>query len=143
MSFGGPSICQQALFTTNKIITKNGINTIQVTALEPVTYDGCQVTITDRAGLVSNPIVLPTFTSNEYGICNTITDITRSDCKALIDLYYSTNGANWTTKTNWRGIGDTTPTTACDWYGVVCAVGRVNRLHLGGKPSPTDTACDW
>lgn len=36
---------------------------------------------------------------------------------ALIDLYNSTSGSNWTNKTNWLGaLG-----TECTWFGVVCS----------------------
>lgn len=130
ISFAGPSICQQALLTTDKILNRNGTTTIQVAALEPVRYEWCQIYVTDRAWLQSNRITLPTFTSNEYGICNTVTDITKSDCKALIDLYYATNGSWWTNKTNRRGkngtVAESTPTTACDWFGVQCSGWRVS-----------------
>ena len=38
---------------------------------------------------------------------------------ALITLYNSTNGANWTNKTNWLGaVG-----TECTWFGVTCSEG--------------------
>ena len=39
---------------------------------------------------------------------------------ALIDLYNSTNGATWNTKTNWNGA----PGTECTWYGVICDAGE-------------------
>ena len=39
---------------------------------------------------------------------------------ALIDLYNSTNGATWSTKTNWNGA----PGTECTWYGVICDAGE-------------------
>jgi len=41
---------------------------------------------------------------------------------ALIDLYNSTNGANWTDKTNWLGA----PGTECTWYGITCDAGSTN-----------------
>lgn len=35
---------------------------------------------------------------------------------ALIDLYNSTDGANWTNKSGWLGAAG----TECTWYGVLC-----------------------
>ena len=36
--------------------------------------------------------------------------------QALIDIYNGTNGAGWTTSTNWNGAAG----TECAWYGVTC-----------------------
>ena len=45
---------------------------------------------------------------------------------ALIALYNSTDGANWTGNTGWLGaVG-----TECTWYGVLCSEGRVQYLLL-------------
>ncbi len=47
--------------------------------------------------------------------------------EALIDLYNSTNGQNWTNKTNWLGA----PGSECTWYGVGCdGNGQVVSLYL-------------
>ncbi|GAB4038615.1 hypothetical protein GCM10028774_37460 [Spirosoma jeollabukense] len=47
------------------------------------------------------------------------------DYQPLVDLYNSTNGANWVNKTNWL-----TGCTPCGWYGVTCTNGRVTGLNL-------------
>jgi Divergent InlB B-repeat domain len=45
---------------------------------------------------------------------------------ALQQLYASTNGASWTTSTNWNGaIG-----TECTWYGVTCSAGDANVIQV-------------
>ena len=45
---------------------------------------------------------------------------------ALIALYDSTDGANWTTDTNWLGaVG-----TECTWFGVECRMFDVNPLEM-------------
>ena len=52
-----------------------------------------------------------------------IPDIERN---ALTAIYSSTNGAGWTTQTNWNGaVG-----TECTWYGVVCTNNHVTALNL-------------
>jgi hypothetical protein len=56
-----------------------------------------------------------------------------ADCNALIALYNNNNGASWTNKTNWLFNGDTSWNTACDWYGVSCAGGRVTRINLSNN----------
>ncbi|WP_460955204.1 beta strand repeat-containing protein [Spirosoma litoris] len=47
------------------------------------------------------------------------------DYQPLVDFYNSTNGAGWTTKTNWL-----TGCDPCSWYGVGCTNGRVTTLLL-------------
>ncbi|MEW6337096.1 MAG: leucine-rich repeat domain-containing protein [Acidobacteriota bacterium] len=42
--------------------------------------------------------------------------IPAAERQALIDLYNSTNGADWTTSTNWLGAAG----TECTWHGVTC-----------------------
>ena len=43
---------------------------------------------------------------------------------ALIALYNSTDGANWTDKTGWLGEAG----TECSWFGVTCTNESVSRL---------------
>jgi len=45
---------------------------------------------------------------------------------ALIALYNSTDGSNWSNNSNWLGAVD----TECTWYGVSCGVGHVIQLQL-------------
>ena len=40
--------------------------------------------------------------------------------QALLDLYASTNGALWSTSTNWNGAAG----TECTWYGITCDAGE-------------------
>ena len=48
---------------------------------------------------------------------------------ALIALYNSTDGANWSDNTGWLGaVG-----TECTWYRVICAGGHVERLWLNSN----------
>ena len=45
---------------------------------------------------------------------------------ALIALYNSTDGANWTDKTGWLGSAG----TECVWYGITCSSGAVSAISL-------------
>jgi len=45
---------------------------------------------------------------------------------ALIALYNSTDGTNWTDNSGWLGA----PGTECTWYGVTCHLNRVFYLQL-------------
>lgn len=56
--------------------------------------------------------------------CSTVTDVPQSECEVLVALYNSTNGASWTTKTNWLSS-----TTVCTWYRVVCSDGHIVQLY--------------
>ncbi len=65
-----------------------------------------------------------------------------SERQALLDLYASTNGAQWTTIRFWGGA----PGTECTWFGVICDAGQttVQQLNLGNNnlvgPFPTAVA---
>jgi Leucine-rich repeat (LRR) protein len=48
--------------------------------------------------------------------CKAQAAISSQERSALIDLYNSTNGPNWTNKTGWLGAAG----TECSWYGVTC-----------------------
>jgi Leucine-rich repeat (LRR) protein len=57
----------------------------------------------------------------EYG------PVPQSEEDALLALYNGTNGASWTTKTNWA-VGD-----PCTWYGVLCMNGHVIQVELNSN----------
>ena len=44
----------------------------------------------------------------------------------LLNFYASTNGATWTTRTNWNGPAG----TECTWFGVTCGGGTVTGINL-------------
>ena len=48
---------------------------------------------------------------------------------ALVALYNSTDGANWTDNTGWMGAAG----TECFWFGVTCTSGVVTQLSLGAN----------
>jgi len=60
---------------------------------------------------VSLPIVI-TF-------CDTVTDVSKSECEALMDIYDTNGGTDWTADTGWG-----TSTTVCSWFGVTCDAGE-------------------
>ncbi|WP_298320825.1 immunoglobulin domain-containing protein [uncultured Aquimarina sp.] len=51
--------------------------------------------------------------------------VSESEKQALIDLYNSTDGPNWTNNSNWL-----TDAPVCDWYGVTVIEGKVTELYL-------------
>jgi Leucine-rich repeat (LRR) protein len=60
--------------------------------------------------------------------CEEVTVVPVSECEALVDFYLSTNGAGWTTNTNWLvnlDIGN--------WFGVTVTEGHVTILSLYSK----------
>jgi len=65
--------------------------------------------------------------------CNAVTEIPVSECQSLLELYNSTNGANWKNKAGWNQTNK-----PCSWFGVICSEGRVsiislNDNHLSGS----------
>ncbi|TGO02157.1 hypothetical protein PN36_29595 [Candidatus Thiomargarita nelsonii] len=57
--------------------------------------------------------------------CNKVTDISKTECKALIALYDSTDGDNWRLNWGWKMTN-----TPCNWHGVTCQTGTVEKLEL-------------
>ncbi|WP_069472881.1 hypothetical protein [Candidatus Marithrix sp. Canyon 246] len=51
--------------------------------------------------------------------CNAVTEISKGECESLLELYNSTDGANWNV-TN----------TPCSWHGVSCSNGGVSKIDL-------------
>ncbi len=58
--------------------------------------------------------------------CNQVTEIPVSECQSLLELYNSTNGANWIDKTGWNQTN-----TPCSWFGVFCdSLPNVTNIQL-------------
>lgn len=63
--------------------------------------------------------------------CAGVMEAPKEECLVLVNLYSSTNGANWITQTNWPQ--ENTPNAPCDWYGVRCAAGHVSEIRLAAN----------
>ena len=61
-------------------------------------------------------------------ICNSVSEISPAECKALAAFYDASGGDNWINHTGWL-----TTTTPCSWYGVMCNGGYVTQLDLHGN----------
>ncbi|WP_216092684.1 hypothetical protein, partial [Candidatus Marithrix sp. Canyon 246] len=48
--------------------------------------------------------------------CDAVTEISKGECESLLELYNSTNGANWKNNSGWNVTN-----TPCSWYGVSCS----------------------
>ena len=61
--------------------------------------------------------------------CTSQSTIPQSECEALVTLYNSTDGDNWTDNTNWLTGED-----PCAWFGISCVAGSpgyVDKIELG------------
>lgn len=63
--------------------------------------------------------------NSHFDGCDVVTEIPQSECEALIALYNSTDGENWTDNTNW--LVSNTPS---DWYGVIVESGHITEIVL-------------
>ncbi|MCU0501859.1 MAG: hypothetical protein MUC51_08845 [Anaerolineae bacterium] len=61
--------------------------------------------------------------------CANVTQIPLAECNALVTLYSTTNGSNWSNTNGWLA----TDTPCTDWHGVTCSGGHVTELRLGGN----------
>lgn len=60
--------------------------------------------------------------------CSQVTEIPQVECEALIALYNSTDGGNWSDNSSWNMNN-----TPCSWYGVACDGGYVSSISLGSN----------
>jgi len=60
--------------------------------------------------------------------CGNVTEIPQAECEALVALYESTDGDNWTDNTDWLATN-----TPCSWYGVTCESANVTWLSLSSN----------
>lgn len=65
------------------------------------------------AGVLVSVLVL-------IGVTPAVAAIPPTERQVLLNLYSSTNGAGWTTRTNWNGAAG----TECTWYGITCDAGE-------------------
>jgi len=56
--------------------------------------------------------------------CAVQTQIDEKECKALVELYIKTGGANWENNTGWNVTNE-----PCGWYGVKCEAGEATELE--------------
>ena len=70
------------------------------------------------------PTATPTGTPTAFA-CSAVTEIPVEECEALVALYQSTGGANWSNHEDWL-----VTTTPCSWYGVSCNDGHTSTLAL-------------
>jgi len=82
----------------------------------------CSVTMS------TNQTVNANFVLQTGSICDTVTEIPSAECEALVTLYNSTDGDNWTDNTGWKVTN-----TPCNWYGVSCSGGQVSQLSLSSN----------
>ena len=50
--------------------------------------------------------------------CNEVTEIYPAECESLLELYHSTDGANWKNNEGWNVTN-----TPCSWKGITCDYG--------------------
>jgi hypothetical protein len=107
--------------------------TFPVTLIDDVLIEGNETLIISLGNVqggaalgVPDTAVL-TITDNDSTFnCKQVTEISTAECKALIALYESTDGANWENNTGWNVTN-----TPCSWNGVTCQGKHVTRLSLG------------
>jgi len=64
----------------------------------------------------------------QEAFCDSVSEIPVSECQALVALYESTDGANWTVNTGWLATY-----TPCSWHGISCDGDHVSSLSLGAN----------
>lgn len=78
-------------------------------------------------GLLIMTLGLGTVQAQE-NICAEVTEISQSECLALVAFYESATDTGWDQRTNWM-----LTETPCEWYGVTCKDGHVTMLALNNN----------
>ncbi len=63
--------------------------------------------------------------SSPATICDTVTEIPKTECQALVTLYQNTNGPGWVHKDGWLMTN-----ASCSWWGVHCFGGHVDSIFM-------------
>jgi len=64
------------------------------------------------------------------GFCDDVTTVIKSDCVALLSLFTSTGGSQWTNKAGWA-----VNKNPCVWFGVNCQGNRVSSIVMEQTPN--------
>ncbi|MEM7133911.1 MAG: clostripain-related cysteine peptidase [Chloroflexota bacterium] len=78
-------------------------------------------------GLAGPPSASASPVVQSFSDCNAVTEIPIAECNALVVLYNSTDGPNWSDSTNNNWLATDTP---CGWNGINCQEGRVTSINL-------------
>ena len=96
---------------------------------DPAFADQPHVSATGKhSGLPATPDHSQTIAAVKSFRCEDVTVVPLSECQALVDLYASTNGAGWTTNTNWLSDPDIST-----WFGITVTEGHVTVIELYGN----------
>ncbi|GAB2921634.1 S8 family peptidase [Rheinheimera gaetbuli] len=66
--------------------------------------------------------------NNNFCAVNAVSEISPTECDALVELFYDTQGQHWNNNENWLLTA-----TPCSWHGVSCSNGRVTDISLAGN----------
>lgn len=126
----------------NNSIFENGINRVAQAGITfgcnpPANTNFCPTANVTRGQMAAFIIralgggVTPPPPPPSGAFCDSVTTVVKGDCQALMALFNSTGGPQWTTHTGW-GVN----TNPCTWFGVGCnlATKRVTSLVLEQTP---------
>jgi len=96
---------------------------------DPIFADQQHASATGKhASLPATPDHPQTLAAVKSFRCEDVTVVPVSECQALVDLYASTNGAGWTTNTNWLSDPDINT-----WFGIIVTEEHVTIVSLYGN----------
>ena len=78
--------------------------------------------------VLPNAALTDTISVAPDSFCDDVTQISQIECEALVALYESTNGDDWSDNDGW-----VVAKTPCSWHGVGCEASRVDELDLVGN----------
>ena len=102
-----------------------GLDDLQEIHLDNNQFTGEIPDLRDWPGLPMLSIRGNQFTGS---ICNLVTEISPIECESLLQLYHSTDGANWIKNDSWNITN-----IPCSWHGITCENDSVVEIKLSGK----------
>ncbi len=98
-------------------------NPTEIVTMPPPT--ATQVPASNTLPPPTNTPAPPTLTLEQSQTASSINEIPQAELEALVALYNSTGGNNWTDRTNWWVTN-----TPSNWYGLTVSDGHIIRIKL-------------
>lgn len=138
---GGDTLGHDSLRWSSVPFIGGTLNVSLINNFTPVAQDSFMIISGHNpAGITFDSVNLPVLSGLKWEVVYTTFDVylkvvkdacEHPDFPALKALYTSTDGDNWTNKTNWDTTGANC--NVCNWHGITCTDGRVTTINLSNN----------
>ena len=123
-----PRTVTAAFNSSSGYYTLNESLSFSVDMIHPISHINASLSCSDAFQQATTTSLLGSLPALSCAhLADTLT-VPLEECVSLAELYYATNGAEWTQRDGWLAHGD-----VGSWFGVFVVDGGVRRLDLGGN----------